>query len=452
MNSNRTGQGMASSVPSRTRERRNWRSLPWHIAVPALASLLIGLWGIDHVGLWGDERETLLALPNLLWRQWEAPLLPYYTSMWLWTFGGALVSDVWLRLASVVAMAAAVGLAAATSGRLTSRRAALVAGMALALMPSIARYAQEVRVYAFATLLVALATWILVRACQGNTRWWWVGYAISLASIGILAPFAYAVVPAHAVVVLWDKAMRPSLRPWLIATATNIPVVIGAAWLAANYGALHDWLAAPEAAQFVRDLPTMALSPAFGVALFVLAVTTRKGIRWAAAVVVGMAALWLISQGPAPFWVQRSFVPLAPLLAVAAAFAAARLPWTRIAAVIAVLGLVAWPTLQADREPGARGLDPRAFAAVVDREGQPGDVINTAINDWFSWGVARYSARPDDYTYAPSSTGRAWVLDSGVACDRLAEYVVPDSGVLVLCASLPEGWENRVVRETPAPS
>jgi hypothetical protein len=85
---------------------------------------------------------------------------------------------------------------------------------------------------------------------------------------------------------------------------------------------------------------------------------------------------------------------------------------------------------------------------MVDDRAQPGDVINTAINDWFAWGVARYSPRANEYKYAPSSSGRAWVLDKDVPCTRLEEYQVPGGdSLLVLCASLPAGWENRVVRD-----
>lgn len=422
--------------------------LPTYALGPAVLCLAIGLWGIDEVGLWDDERHTLFAIPQILWRLWEAPLIPYYASMWIWTGGGAVSSDAWLRFSSVLAMTGAVFLTSVTAKRLGGRRVGLLAGLTLALMPSATRYAQEARVYAFATLLAALATWLVVRGAQGGGRRWWVAYALTLVTIGVLAPFAYAIVPAHGFLILQKSEWRPHLRAWAAAGLTNIPILIIAALLSARFGPnLRDWLAKPTLTDLVTDIPDIAGSLAVGVVLVALSIATRTGTRWLVATAIGMAALWLVSIGPASFWLTRSFLPLAPVLAVAASFIAVRLSLPRFLTLTALLGLLVWPSLQADRQPGSRGLDPRQLAGLVDSRAEAGDVVNTAISDWLAWGVSRYSSQPDVYQYAPSSTGRAWVLDKDVPCVRLEEYTVPGGdSLLVLCQRLPEGWENRVVR------
>lgn len=422
--------------------RRDWRALPWHVVVPVVLSLSLGLWGIDSLGLWDDEQQTALAIPQLLWRTWEAPLLPYYAAMWVWTLGGHLMSDLWLRLPSVIAMAGAVAFTSSASQRVGSRRAAMLAGSSLALMPSIARYAQEVRVYAFATLLAAGATWALVNGATDRRVRWWVLYAALLTGIGVMAPFAFAIVPAHAVVMASHPRWRRSVRPWLLACAATVPVLLVGAYLAYRFGSMHAWLDKPSVWAYFTDVPGIALTPAYGAALLALGVMTRRGLIWLASLLIGMGALWIVSQGPAVFWLQRSFLPLAPLLAIAAGFAAARLSRIQFLALAALLAILAAPSLIDERQPGARGLDAPTFAAIIDREGEVGDTINTAVNSWLSWGVQRYSMRADSYRYAPSSSGRAWVLDSGVSCERLAQFDVPPRGTLVLCASLPADWEK----------
>jgi mannosyltransferase len=423
--------------------------LPWHIFIPVGLCLAIGVWGIDSAALWTDERETLFASSYPPAHMWEAPLVPYYFVMFAWTLTGDIASDAWLRLSSVVAMAVAVGFTTITATRVGSRRVALTAGLVMVLMPGVARYAQEARVYALATLLVALATYLLVIATQRTEKRWWVAYAVSLALVGVFAPFAYAVIPAHGVLLITDRTRRPPWRPWLIACAANLPVLAGVTYLAAHYGSMHDWLPAPGFSDLPTSVPLIALDVTYGFVLVAWALLSRHGCQWLAATAAGVLALWLLSLGPTSFWTQRSLVPLAPLLAVAAAFALGKLAWPQLVAAMTLLAVISWPFLVDQRQPGARGLDGKAMAEVIAANGRPGDVINTAINDWLSWSVQHYLPGDNRFTYAPSSTGRAWVLDSGVPCERLAEYQIPPEGVLVLCASLPDGWQDHVVRETP---
>lgn len=415
--------------------------LKWQVYLPVALSLVLGLWGIDRVGFGGDEQQTAYALDYLPWRLWEAPLLPYYGVMWVWSFGSNLVTDFWLRLASVVAMAGAVGFTAATVDRLSNRRAALFAGVSLALSPLINQYAHEVRVYALAALLAAAATWLLIRAATGSDRRWWWAYAATLALLGVIAPFAYAVVPAHFIVIWTDAERRNARRPWLLAVLSNVPIVIAAAVMSKVFGSMHAWLAPPSMADFFLDLPTIALLTTYGFVLIALSLLTKPGARWAFGVFAGMASLWVLSQGPSSFWLERSFTPIAPLLAIAASFTVARLTPIRLVASMLVLVLASWSFLVDMRQPGSRGLDPRMLASIIDENAKPGDTINTAINDWLAWGVRRYSSDPNQFRFDQSGE-RIWVLDSRVQCKRLNEFLLPPDGKLVLCESLGPGWNQ----------
>lgn len=426
--------------------RHRLADLPWEIVGPLLLSLALGLWGLTSAGLWIDERDTLLAADYPLWRLWELPLLPFYGVMWAWTLGGSIDSDFWLRLPSVIAMALAVGITALAARRLAGRRGALIAGVAMALAPSVSRYSQEARVYAFATLLTAAATWLLLVAFDKRQRRWWVGYGIALISIGIMAPFALSIVVGHTLIALSSKGHRQSIRSWIFSCAAVVPVVILDLYLFSRFGFMHQWAAPPVPLDLVNGLFFMVGSMAFAAALIAWSLLNRQGSWWLAASAAAVASVWLISIGPSSFWQERSLVPLVPLLAVAGAVSLARFGWPAAGIGILLLAVISLPILDGQRQPGARGLDPQAIARIIDENGQPGDVINTAINNWLSWGIEHYLPGDPRFSFAESAPGRAWVLDDAVPCVRLAEYQVPPEGLLVLCESLPVGWEDDVVR------
>jgi hypothetical protein len=83
----------------------------------------------------------------------------YYTLLKLWSFGGS--TEAWLRglscLASVLCIPAAFSLVRELTPNLTSRRAGLVAAMAVAISPLQVTYAQQARPYALLTLAVIVA-------------------------------------------------------------------------------------------------------------------------------------------------------------------------------------------------------------------------------------------------------------------------------------------------------
>ncbi|GHG90804.1 glycosyltransferase family 39 protein [Streptomyces lanatus] len=199
---------------------------------------MTGLWGIRRQGsLWQDEAVTYdmahRELPELWATLGHADAVHglYYLLMHglfrLWE--GGLVA---LRLPSVLAMAAATAGVAALGRRLAGPRAGLAAGVVFALLPAVQRYAQEGRSYALVTALVVAQTWVLLRACTARhrRRAWWAGYAVLVASAGLLHEFALLALVAHGVALLAARPGRAAVVAWAVAggcaAATVTPLVL----------------------------------------------------------------------------------------------------------------------------------------------------------------------------------------------------------------------------------
>src|SRR4051812_41293978 len=160
-----------------------------------------------HPGLGGTLRE----IPSS-----EAAPPLYYVLAWLWTkvFG---VSEAGIRSLSAVFGTATVPVAYAIGARLVSRRAGLLAALAVAVSPLLVWYSQEARAYALLVLTSALTIWFFAAALQEPERrrwlWWWAA-ASSLALLSHY--FAAFVVAPEAAWLLWRS--RPP-RPGLAAVA-----------------------------------------------------------------------------------------------------------------------------------------------------------------------------------------------------------------------------------------
>jgi mannosyltransferase len=114
----------------------------------------------------------------------DAVVAPYYLVLRLWIdcFGDSETS---LRLPSALAMAATAALVAVLGRRLFDTGVGLTAGLIFAGLPSVTRYGQEARPYAFAVGFATLATLLLLRAMERPTwrRWIWYGGGLILAGL-----------------------------------------------------------------------------------------------------------------------------------------------------------------------------------------------------------------------------------------------------------------------------
>jgi mannosyltransferase len=189
---------------------RDWLVL----VIPAAAALVVGGYHLGQLSLWRDEAYSLEAadrsIPQIfaLLRHTDAVNGTYYLFMH-GVIGLLGTSATALRLPSLIATAVAAAMTAAL-GRLLARRAGLpvpwlaglLGGLLYVATPQVTRYAQDARAYAFVTMFVTIATYLLVRAVMAGTWRWWAGYALAIVAGGAFNLFSLLVVVAHAVTVL----------------------------------------------------------------------------------------------------------------------------------------------------------------------------------------------------------------------------------------------------------
>jgi mannosyltransferase len=431
-------------MPS-TVSRQSLRGLVsvWYVLVPAAISLALGLWGIVSSSLWVDELSTADAVETgLLTHVWEAPLLPYYAGMWLWTLGGTVTDDGWMRMSSVLAIVTAVVCVALAARRLTNARGGFAAGLVLALSPAASRYSQEARVYAAATAAIALATLAFVAATQQERRSWWVTYTLSLAFAGLILPVSFAAIPAHAVILTGLPDWRRHRRRWLKACIYCVPIAVLGLVAVREFSFMHIWLAGPSPA----DLPLGLMMPLagensgnqgtiYGACVVVLAAVSPLGLRWLLGTAGAVGCVWLVSIGPMSWWTARSVLPLSVLLAIAAGLSLSRLLRPQLAVVIAVLAVVAIPAFVANRQPDARVPNLHVAVKTIDQFGRQGDVIITDdVVRQLSWAVAHYLGDDPRFAHLPDAAGRRWLLGNDSPCDRAQAWTLPGGGILRLCS------------------
>ncbi|MGW6139327.1 glycosyltransferase family 39 protein [Streptomyces sp. NPDC055140] len=204
--------------------------------LPMFVALACVLPGIGHRQLWRDEHCTWWAssigYPDLgfLIEHIDVVFAPFYAVMHLWI---ALVgaSPAALRLPEGLAMAASAGLLGLLGRQMFTPRTGLVAGLLFALVPTVTRYGQEARPYAFAMLFSLLATLLLLRALERPSLKGWSLYTLALTLTGLSHLVALCVLAAHAVAVLRARRGGTYFVNWafgcavVMGTSMVIPMV-----------------------------------------------------------------------------------------------------------------------------------------------------------------------------------------------------------------------------------
>ena len=200
------------AAPERATARRPAVAyLTW--AAPAVVTIALGLFEIGVPQLWRDEFASWSAASRTLPQLWamlhniDAVLGIYYFGLHLWmaSFGDSATA---MRVPSVIAMAGAAAVVALIGRRLGGGAAGLASGLVFAVIPSVSRYAQEARPYAFAMFFAALATLTFLRAMERPTWGRWAIYSVVLAAAGAANLIAVCVAAGHLLIVLWDFLQR----------------------------------------------------------------------------------------------------------------------------------------------------------------------------------------------------------------------------------------------------
>ena len=378
-----TARPEASVTPSEQANPRRTRAafLTW--AVPVVVGAALALYRLGGPQLWRDELATWSASGRSLPQLWgllqhiDAVLGIYYFGMHLWmaVFGDSATA---LRLPSAIAMAITAGVVGLIGRRLGGNTAGVAGGVVFALIPSVSRYAQEARPYAFATLFAALATLMFLRAMERPSWSRWAIYAVVLAAAGTANLIALCVAAGHLAILIWDFLQRtvrvggdgtpetgrripgervaPEGSPLLLLTRFCVAVVVGAILISPLAIKGHSQQAGqigpyikPGVAQLIgitgslwqelfASFPAAAVIMLLAVASLAAAPDARRrstalyALSFALSPVV---AVWVISHGSTSYWMFRymlfSTFGWALGAGLCIAYLAERVPGTRLA-------------------------------------------------------------------------------------------------------------------------
>ena len=424
----------------------------WPVLVPALVALVSTAWRYDAKPLWRDEVYTLVTagrpLPSMvaLLEQRDAGLSVYYLLMHAWLGPGS--ADWWMRLPSALATVAAVLLTAAVARRVGGDAVALLAGVLLALSPTVVLHAQEARPYPLVLAALAGTALLALRSAELPRQGQWVGLAVLGAVTVGLHPLVALPAVAGVFAALWLRPGRARRRHVVAAAAPA--AVLGLALVAVG---LVQAAASPPAASSPWKLLTFW--KLFG------------DTPWPGAVVAALALVGAASLAARRAHRRREALVLGawallPLVAVSclglsgsyfnARYASAATP---ALAVLAAVGVVALASFGARRNAGPAWRTRRGVAVAAALV-----VAGVAMVP----GAAHLRERAYDFDDAPTAAaqlaaqaapGDAVVYAGGVTrplVERYAWPVVAEQGRLddALLAAGPLESDTRGGRQVPA--
>ncbi len=408
----------------------------WAMLLPPLATLALALWNITTPSFWRDEAATIAAVRRpfgdliRMLGNVDAVHGAYYLMMWPieHLFGhGELV----MRLPSALAAAVTAAFVAAIGRRVVSPWAGLAAGLLYAVLPVATRYGQEARSYALVVGAAAIASYLLVRVLEAEPpkrRRWMIGYAASLAALGVLNIFGLLLIPAHAVTVALHyrrvgggQDARKLATGWLAAALAGVVIsspllVLGfeqrgqVAWIANNKSSsgLHTLLTLSGSA-----LVTVVVAGVIALSLVLSSDTVRGSVgsssradmttgsagvrraawRWQ---LTELSLPWLLlppalligASVVSPIYTSRYVLMCIPAAALIGGMAIVALG--RVAGPVAlVLVLLAGLTTQVtQRQPYGHYDNVRALDRIVAANARPGDVVLYTNPNAESFGAA----------------------------------------------------------------
>lgn len=417
-----------------------------HVLVAGALALAMSMRGITALPLSVDEFYSLHAVTQGLGAHtWELPLLPYYAMLWVWTFGGHVTTDLWLRALSVGAVAVAAMSVAATAYRIRSQKAGYLAALLFASVAAMQQFAQTARPYAVGTAFAGLATYLLVRATQSPARRrWWVGYCIAILVGTIVMPQSLVVVVAHGVYVSGSRDWR-CVRRWLLSLAGLVPVAVLGLLLMVRgtYAGMHEWLGAPGVQQIPSTLlligdataVPVAATAAFGFALVVIGLMTREGMLLVFGAVASALAVWSVSVLLTSFWIAGTFLPLVTLVVVAAASSLATFERRTLWPIVLALLVVAIPAYTSVRLPRSGEADMRLVASIIDAGVERSSILAGDPTDAYGLGptMARYGRASVAWMQSLRPTGDYWALYGPFECEAIESWDVGGNATLRLC-------------------
>ena len=387
------------------------------VAIVSGAALVLGLIRLGAPALWYDEAYTFRQINRSYIEQFEGYQPFYYWIQKPWT--SVVGTSEWaMRFPSVVGAMLACALLVVLARRLFDRRIALVSGLLLATSPFFVKWSQQARAYSILVAAGLLATLLLLRALERDSRSAWALYGVACAAVLVThAVFGLLLIPAHAVLILQrrERFLPHGLLAVVVVVALGVPWIAQLALRTRGDMSETAWIPFPTAEDVTRALVEVSGVAGLGVLLAVLGLWTLRRAG------NGPLAVWLATWAFAPFvvalvisvarpiFVDRYLAIAAPAFAILAAVAVVGLAGRLragvvvIAAVATAVGLTLW--YASAQDGNWRGEDWRtAVEMVVDRRAEADAVV--AVPWWTHEAAEYYGARPDDVSKADA----IWVL------------------------------------------
>ena len=344
-----TASETSSTSPAR------WHLFPRGIERWLFPATFFVSWCVLFVGSWGpaisvDEAATVVVARRSLAEvlrtvHFDSALEPYYIAMKLWS--SVSLSPVWLRLPSVLAMAAAIGVLVIFVRKLIDLPTAIFVGLVMLAIPAISRYGEDARPYAFAILGIVVATAFSWRYVRGGQIWDAVGTVVFLLFAALMHEFSLIIIGAWIVAAL-IAPVAPTRKSALVRTCvpSAITVVLMTPYL---------WIVAQTANGDPNPLP-VSLGNIYLAGWDTVSASHRNGWAIALAAVLGMLALlglvagWRRDSNSRRLAVLAASWLIVPPLVLIAATAVADIPgivprywtlWLPGLAILAAIGVAA---------------------------------------------------------------------------------------------------------------
>lgn len=340
--------------------------VPW--CWPALLTLALGFYQIGRPELWRDELASWAIAERPVGgifataRRIDGAQLAYYLVLhgWIELFGDS--ADV-MRSMSVLAMCGAAVCVTLTGQKLADTKAGLAGGLIFALVPSVSRFAQEIRFYAFQVLLATLGTLLLLRALERPRVRRWAAYAAAMAALGYVDLVALTMVTGHlvAVALAWRKNRDPRVLWFVAAVAAVVAACVPVILLGSHQADSQiGWILRPglDLTAFTSFAQNLFYSTSVATAVAILAAVAwvqhwRVAVVATAMTVLPTVAVWVVSQGDYSYFFPRYLLFTVATWAILAGIALSRFNAAVALVVIVTIALLGKGDQDAIREPGA---------------------------------------------------------------------------------------------------
>jgi mannosyltransferase len=372
-------------------------SLRLLVALETVLAASLGLIALGRRSFWLDESVSVtmarLDFGDLLHvlRAREGNMSLYHLLLWAWVRLGD--SELVARSLSLLAAAATVPLLYLLLKRLVGEKAALLAGLLLALNPMAIHYAQEARGYALCLFLVTASVCLFARAIE-EPRWiFWLGFALVAALAGYAHFFALFVPPALALSILFLPAQAVPWRRGLISAGLFSLLLLPLVYLVGSSQASGvEWASGNlpgRIAARIHDRPLFVVVVLLlGLACVVVAwlglaralgPRLRSRTTWAVALLIlwlliPFAIVCVLAVVYKPLFVVRYFIVCLPPLVALLALALARirrpllaLSAVSLVALVSFAGVIRW--YQSGQSENWRGAEHYVVESAAPSEG-----------------------------------------------------------------------------------